>query len=121
MRLLRHPLVSWTLLSGILLAGGATGAVRLGLYPGKEAEGTGSLATPAGEVPELGEFGAISVKTIHPKRDPSFAIAVQELANVEPYYRADLRSRVAGPIKFIRKDIGEAVKKGEVLAEIDVP
>src|SRR5207253_4231660 len=63
----------------------------------------------------------VSVKVVHPRRDPGFVISVQELASVEAYFTADLYARVAGPVKYIYKDIGDRVTKGEVLAEIDVP
>src|SRR6516164_1120637 len=53
--------------------------------------------------------GAIPVKTILPRRDSTFAIAVQELASVEAFNRADLFARVAGPVKFIQKDLGNPV------------
>src|SRR5436309_6612552 len=63
----------------------------------------------------------LSVRVIRPKRDPSFVIAVQQLATVEPYFQADLRSKVAGPIKYIHKAIGDVIGRDEVLVEIDVP
>jgi multidrug resistance efflux pump len=46
---------------------------------------------------------------------------VDQLAVVEPYYRADLRARASGLVKAVRHDIGDKVTKGEVLIEIDVP
>ncbi|HEV3202882.1 MAG TPA: efflux RND transporter periplasmic adaptor subunit [Gemmataceae bacterium] len=63
----------------------------------------------------------ILVKTIHPKRDPSFAISVNQPAYVEGYFSADLMAKVAGQVKFIAKDFGESVSKGELLMEIDAP
>src|SRR5262249_38533590 len=36
-------------------------------------------------------------------------------------YQADLLARVAGQVKYVAKDIGEAVVHGELLVEIDVP
>jgi multidrug efflux pump subunit AcrA (membrane-fusion protein) len=64
---------------------------------------------------------AVIVKTIHPKRDRSFTVTVQQFATVEPYYQADLRARASGVVKFIPKDIGAPVQQGELLVEIDVP
>jgi multidrug resistance efflux pump len=64
---------------------------------------------------------AVQVKTIHPKRDANFGIAVEQPAFVQAYYQADLMARVAGPIKMIEVDIGDRVKAGQVLAQIDVP
>jgi multidrug efflux pump subunit AcrA (membrane-fusion protein) len=65
--------------------------------------------------------GVIPVKSILPRRDSTFAIAVQELASVEAFNRADLYSRVAGPVKYIQKDLGNPVRQGELLVEIDAP
>lgn len=63
----------------------------------------------------------LTVKVTRPKRDPGFAITVQQLATVEPYFQADLRSKVAGPIKYLYKAIGDRIVQDEVLLEIDVP
>jgi multidrug resistance efflux pump len=75
----------------------------------------------AGETRPEPHSKAISVKTIHPRRDPSFRLAVEQPAYVEPYYEADLLARVAGPIKMLEADIGDPVRAGEVLVRIDVP
>jgi multidrug efflux pump subunit AcrA (membrane-fusion protein) len=70
---------------------------------------------------------AIRVAAIHPKKDPSFVITVEEPAYVLAYYQANLKARAAGPVSFIQKDIGDSVrgphdgKLGEKLVEIDVP
>jgi multidrug resistance efflux pump len=61
------------------------------------------------------------VKVIRPRRDPDFRMTVSAPAYVEAYYKAALKAKVSGPVKFVQKDIGAHVKKGEVLAEIDVP
>jgi multidrug resistance efflux pump len=63
----------------------------------------------------------IAVKTIRPKSDPSFALTQEALASVEPFFTADLKAPVAGPVKFVRKDIGDRVTKDELLLELDVP
>src|SRR5262249_33159564 len=62
-----------------------------------------------------------AVKTIHPKRDPSLRVCVQQLATVEAFFQANLRSQVAGVVKYVAKDIGDRVYQGELLVEIDVP
>jgi multidrug efflux pump subunit AcrA (membrane-fusion protein) len=62
-----------------------------------------------------------TVKTTHPQRNVPLMIPVQEPAYVEGYYEASLRSRVAGPVKFVAKDVGDPVLKNEVLIEIDAP
>src|SRR5947209_330273 len=60
----------------------------------------GPAAGTAGEDDEdaAGEPQVPTVKTIRPRRDPSFTISVDEPAYVEPYYRAELLARVAGPV-----------------------
>jgi multidrug resistance efflux pump len=83
-----------------------------------------SVTTPAGPDSEPDDEqgqSAISVKTVLPKREPSFGITIQEPAYVEAYYQADLQAHVAGPVKFLQKAIGDPVKDGELLAEIEVP
>ncbi len=66
---------------------------------------------------------AISVKTVRPRHDPAFSTTVEQPAYVEGYYQADLMARVAGPIKpgGIVDAIGDRVKAGDVLVQIDVP
>jgi multidrug efflux pump subunit AcrA (membrane-fusion protein) len=63
----------------------------------------------------------ITVKTIHPRRDPSFRMSVERPAYVDAYYQADLFSRVAGTVKSIDVNIGDRIKGGEELVHIDVP
>ncbi len=60
-------------------------------------------------------------KVIAPRRASSVPITMEQLANVEPYYRADLRARASGIVKCVNRDIGDKVKAGDVLIEIDVP
>jgi multidrug resistance efflux pump len=62
-----------------------------------------------------------TVKVVRPKREASVPITVDHIATVEPYYRADLRARASGIVKSVLRDIGDKVKKGDVLAVIDVP
>src|SRR6185295_17429815 len=67
------------------------------------------------------ESHATPVKVIRPKSDPAFVVAVRELASVEAYYHAGLRTRVSGPVRWVAKDINDPVRRGELLVEIDVP
>jgi multidrug efflux pump subunit AcrA (membrane-fusion protein) len=67
------------------------------------------------------DSASVPVKTIRPKVDPSFALSVEALASVEPFFTADLKAPVAGPVKFVRKDVGDRVSSGELLLELDVP
>lgn len=61
-----------------------------------------------------------TVKVIKPKREASAELILERIATVEPYFRADLRARASGIVKTVLHDIGEPVKRGEVLVEIDV-
>ena len=62
------------------------------------------------------------MKVVRPKRDPNFRITtLLPVAKVEPYYQAGLRARVSGVVQSVAKDIGEPVRAGELLVEIDVP
>lgn len=62
-----------------------------------------------------------AIDVVQPKRSDHFVISVDRIASVQPYYRADLRSRVAGDVGYIQKNINDHVKKGETLVRIDVP
>lgn len=62
----------------------------------------------------------MTVKVVRPKKDENSEILLERIATVEPYYRADLRARASGLVKAVHFDIGETVKQGDVLIEIDV-
>src|SRR5438132_119753 len=63
----------------------------------------------------------VPMKVVRPKSDPRLTVSVQQPAYVQGYYQADLLARAAGPVKYLVKDIGDSVKQGELLLEIDVP
>jgi membrane fusion protein, multidrug efflux system len=42
-------------------------------------------------------------------------------ANIEPLHKATLYAKAAGYLKWISVDIGDRVKKGEVIAEMEIP
>ena len=103
-------------LAVLAVCGAGVGAgVLAGFIPNPLAAGpkvAGAAAT-AEKIP--------TVKVVRPKRESSVAITVDQIAAVEPYYRADLRARASGTVKLVLHDIGDKVKKGEVLVVIDVP
>jgi multidrug resistance efflux pump len=109
----------WPVFAAVVAAAGALGVGGFlkarGLPAGEPPPAT--AADPAG--PEAS--AAVTVKTVHPRRDPKFCMTVEQPAYVEPYYQDDLLARVAGPLKFLDVDIGSRVKAGEVLAVIDAP
>jgi RND family efflux transporter MFP subunit len=62
------------------------------------------------------------VKVIRPKRaQDGFARTVTQPAYVQGVFQAELMARVAGQVKSVAKNIGDSVKAGEVLVELDVP
>lgn len=71
---------------------------------------------------EAQEEDVTTVKVVRPKFKKTFSRTVSGFsAYVEAYYKADLFAHVAGPVKFIEKNIGDRVVEGELLVEIDVP
>lgn len=107
------------LLLALGLGGGAAGAAMLtGFLPRSVVAGD-PKASGFGEGKAA---GPLSVKVVRPKRDPNFRITtLVPVAVVEPYYQAALRARVSGEVRYVAKDIGEAVHAGELLVEIDAP
>src|SRR5262249_21981109 len=63
----------------------------------------------------------VEVNTIHPQRNLAVYMEVKAPADVEAFYRADMASLVAGVVKSVSKSIGDRVRRGEVLVEVDVP
>jgi multidrug efflux pump subunit AcrA (membrane-fusion protein) len=108
-----------------LVVGLLIGAITLHTSSGRHPQLAMNAARAEEHTPnEPGEgeiTGTISVKTIRPRRDASLEMTVEQPAYVEAYYRADLRARVAGPVKYIQKNIGDKVTTNERLVEIDVP
>ena len=107
---------------GLLLVLGLGGAaVGVGVL-------TGFLPNPvvAGDPKASGrgepaETGPRQVKVVRPTRDPNFRITTTQFAVVEPFYQAGLRARVTGVVRMVAKDIGEPVRSGELLVDIDAP
>lgn len=67
------------------------------------------------------ESSLVIAKVVRPKKESTVSITMDQIAAVEPYYRADLRARASGLVKSVYHDIGEKVSEGEVLILIDVP
>ena len=106
-----------------LLAVGMVGAAAgMGLLKGflpnpvvagdPKASGRGDPSSPA---------GVQTVKVIRPRIDASFRVTSNQLAVVEAFYQAGLRARVSGVVRGVAKDIGDPVRAGELLIDIDVP
>lgn len=113
---LRHRRILWSI--AVLGLGCATTAAVLMGRPWEHLrKKPPALGTPV----TAGHGDGVPVKVIRPRRDSSFDIAVNQLVTVEPYYQANLRARAAGLVVAVHKDIGDAVRRGELLVEIDEP
>ena len=62
-----------------------------------------------------------SIAVLRAKLDPVLVVTVEQLARVEPYYEAEIRSRVSGNVRRVFVDLGQRVSKGDILVELDVP
>jgi multidrug resistance efflux pump len=91
-------------------------AARHDLIPNPFGGGRASADPPPAPAPR-----SAVAKVIAPRLASSVPVVVEQLATVEPYYRADLRARASGLVRRVNRDLGEKVKAGEVLVEIDVP
>lgn len=61
------------------------------------------------------------VKFGHPQYRKNTTLTARQLCVLQPLYRAELNSRLPGTVKAVHFNIGDRVKKGTVLAELDVP
>jgi multidrug efflux pump subunit AcrA (membrane-fusion protein) len=61
------------------------------------------------------------VKAVHPSKNPSLRMTVQQLLSVEPFFEAELRTQVAGRVVRVPKSLGASVREGDLLVEIAVP
>lgn len=110
------------------LVGGLLAVLALGGVAAGVGVLTGFLPNPivAGDPKASGRgeptaTGSQTVKVVRPKRDPNFRITTEQFAVVEPFYQAGLRARVTGVVRSVAKDIGEPVRAGELLVDIDAP
>jgi multidrug resistance efflux pump len=72
--------------------------------------------------PDAAPDTAIKVEVVHPRLDVyGFARTITQPVEIRGFYRADLMSHVAGPVKQVTKYAGSPVSAGEVLVELDVP
>jgi multidrug efflux pump subunit AcrA (membrane-fusion protein) len=116
---------SWRRLVIGLLVALAAGGVAVGtgllngLLPGPHAAGD-PKATGLSDPPPK-SAAAQTIRVVRPKRDPYLEMAVEQIATVEPYFKADLKTRVSGIVRAVHKHIGDPVRRGEVLVEVDVP
>lgn len=106
-----------TLVAIALIGAGVTMAMLNGLLPNGVVAGDPNASGHEPTTPRQ----PVSVRVVHPKRDPSVQVTMEQLATVEAYFRADLRARASGLVKLVTKDIGDRVRQGDLLVVIDVP
>lgn len=63
---------------------------------------------------------AIQVKTVHPRKGAVARLCVQP-GSVDSFKHIDVYAQVPGYLKIQKVDIGDHVKKGDILAIVDVP
>jgi RND family efflux transporter MFP subunit len=69
---------------------------------------------------EAHQAAILTVLTTQPRRGPAADTLVLP-GSVQAYYEAPIYARTSGYLKVWHTDIGTAVKKGQLLAEIDTP
>ncbi len=107
----------WLILS--LLAGACVVTAVFWFGPaGSSSVGTPSTAQAAPE--SSTQRPLLRVETITPQNGGVDRVTVQP-GTVHSFDWADLFSKVSGYLKVQKKDIGEKVKAGEIIAEIDAP
>jgi HlyD family secretion protein len=112
----RRLVVAFLLVVGLVGAAAGAGLLK-GFLPNSvvagdpKASGRGDPAPPAVQ----------TVKVIRPRIDSGFRVTTNQLAVVEAFYQAGLRARVSGVVRGVAKDIGDPVRAGELLIDIDTP
>ena len=94
-------------------------AVVLAARPKEQNKGTLEAQARADEREKSGP--TTSVKAVHPHKDASLRVTVQQLLSVEPFFEAEIQTQVAGVVAKVPKSIGASVKQGDLLVEIAVP
>jgi HlyD family secretion protein len=114
----RILVVCLCVVAGVLLVGASIGTYRIAHSADR---GAGAVESPEQADARQAKLNETPVVAIYPRRDASLTISVRQLLSVEPYFVADLRAQVAGQVREVTKDIGEPVKKGDLLIDIKVP
>ena len=75
---------------------------------------------PAAEVAPENVKGGLQVKVIHPRKNALERLCIQP-GSVHSFESIELFAEVPGFLKTLTVDIGDEVKKGQLLAEVGVP
>jgi HlyD family secretion protein len=114
----------WVVLVGVVLlgiGGAAWGIVSMkrGMTTQEAKAGERDQAQPEEQEPEQHDT-KVQVKVVHPKKGATERLATQP-GSIQAYESVRLFAKVPGFLKQQNVDIGDRVKKGAVLAVIDVP
>ncbi|HWE40322.1 MAG TPA: efflux RND transporter periplasmic adaptor subunit [Isosphaeraceae bacterium] len=105
----------WLIPAGLVAVGVVVGGYYYVNYSGAHA-----ATSPGADTGSAAESNLLEVEVVTPKKGGLERTTVQP-GDVRPFEWADLRTRVSGYLKSQKVDIGDHVKKGDVLATIDAP
>src|SRR4051812_25825805 len=112
----------WFGLAVVALAGGVSAGVTAYTNRPKTIPGVPDPPAMDTDYETSDEDTTPTVQTVRPRLDRSFLVATDgRLATVHAYNQADLRTRASGIVRHVAKDIGDPVKRGELLIDIEVP
>src|SRR5215472_9367132 len=114
----------WSARRIICLSGLLAGFMAVGVGCGGRSDQNRehAVASDSDSTEGSGEEKAIPVKTIRPKLNPNFVRSVTQPTDLKSFYRADLMARVPGVVtEDLKKNIGDMVKKDEILLKLDAP
>jgi len=107
----------WSLLGAAIVCAGMIGGFALKSGNRKSAAAASTSREAAATAPEA---GGVRVEVVKPRRGGPGRTMTQ-LGSVFAFQTAELYSKASGFLKVQAIDIGDTVKKGQVLAEIDDP
>ncbi len=105
----------WRRLAGVLL-----GLIVIGTGVWVTRRGAHSREIGSTPEPAHREAAAPTVEVVHPKLG-GIQRTIQQPASIHAFETVDLYAMISGYLKTQKVDIGSRIKKGEVLAEINVP
>jgi multidrug resistance efflux pump len=62
-----------------------------------------------------------TVQVVRPKERGASTINARQLCVLQPFFKAELSSRLSGTVRSVEKNIGETIRTGEVLLVLEVP
>ncbi len=92
---------------------GASALALAGLFAASRLRSAVQAQTPAHEEPR-------SVEATRPRRQ-TMSRSLDVPATIRAYERVDIHAKVSGYVSEVRVDIGDAVRRGDVLASLSIP